>query len=460
MRVKMMHETRVAKASRLSAMTCVLAAALCLLPSAKAQTNGGAVLTLEEALLLARSNNRDLKVWRLDVGKQREALGEAKTHMYPRLDTSVLAAQLLTPVDFTIKKGQLGTFSGTGPIPGSNTNLHTPARPIAIASVTATQPLTQLIRIHLSIADQRLKVDAAQLSFDQREQKLSDDIRQSYYQVLQAQIQYESQQAMVKYLQELQQLTDRRFSQHAVLEADRLSVKAELAKATYQLTTIEDKLADRKEVLNHLLGRSVQTEFAVEPVPATLPEQEDLSAARATALEHRPEIKLAANRMRQAELATKSEKTHYIPDVSIQASYVTPANINFLPQNVGAVGALLTWQPWDWGEKRHKVRQAALAEKQAGLSAEDTREQILVDVDSSFRHLREARSHLAVTEALRDTETEKLRNQKEAYSQQSILLSDLLKQQSSLADAESQYHQAVLAYWGARADFQKTLGEE
>jgi outer membrane protein TolC len=308
--------------------------------------------------------------------------------------------------------------------------------------------------------DQRLKLDATQLSFDERRQRVNDDVRQSYYQVLQSQIQYESQQSTVKYLEELLQLTDRRFSQHAALEADRLSVKAELAKATYQLTTIEDKLADSKEVLNHLLGRSVQTEFSVEPVPATLPEQENLPTARATALEHRPEIKLAANRVHQAELATKSEKTHYIPDVSLQASYVSPANINFLPQNIGSIGALLTWQPWDWGEKRHKIRQAALAEKQAGLSAEDTGEQILVDVDSKFRHLREARSHLAVTEAVRDAESEKLRNQKEAYYQQSILLSDLLKQQSSLADAESQYHQALLEYWSARADFQKTLGEE
>ena len=445
---------------RQSAMTCVLVALVCLFPCAKAQTNGGAVLTLDEAVRLAKSNNRDLKVWGLDVGKQREALGEAKTHLYPRFDTSVLAAQLLTPIDFTIKKGQLGTFSGTGPIPGSDTNLHTPARPIAIASVTATQPLTQLIRIRLSIADQRLKVDAAQLTFDQREQKLTDEVRQSYYQVLQSQIQYESQRSMVKYLEELLQLTNRRFNQQAALEADRLSVKANVAKAVYQLTTIEDTLADSKEVLNHLLGRSIQAEFSVEPVPAALPEQQDLSAARATALEHRPELKLAANRVRQAELATKSEKTHYIPDVAIQASYVSPANINFLPQNIGSVGALLTWQPWDWGEKHHKVRQAALAEQQAGLSVEDTREQILVDVDSNFRHLREARSHLAVTEAVRDAETEKMRNQKEAYSQQSILLSDLLKQQSSLADAESQYHQAVLAYWSARADFQKTLGEE
>src|SRR5260370_39386913 len=146
--------------ARLSAMRCVLIAVLCLFPHANAQTNGGVVLTLDEAVRLAKSNNLDLKVWGLDVGKQREALGEAKTHLYPRFDTSVLAAQLLTPIDFTIKKGQLGTFPGTGPIPGSDTNLHTPPRPIALASVTVTDPLTQLIRIHLSISDPRVKVDA------------------------------------------------------------------------------------------------------------------------------------------------------------------------------------------------------------------------------------------------------------------------------------------------------------
>ena len=445
---------------RLSTMSCVLVAALCQFQFAMAQSNGATVLTLDEALLLARSKNRDLKQFGLDVGKQREALGEAKTHLYPRFDTSVLAAQLLAPLDFTIRKGQFGTFSGTGPIPGSDTDLHTPARPIAIASATATQPLTQLIRIHLSIADQRLKVDAAQLSFDQREQKLTDDVRQSYYQVLQSQIQYESQQSMVKYLEELLQLTDRRVDQQAALKADRLSVKAELAKANYQLTTIEDNLADRKEGLNHLLGRGIETEFSVEPVSATLPEEQVLGTARTTALEHRPEMKIAENRKHQAELEIKSEKTHYIPDIAIQAGYTTPVNINFVPQNIGFIGALFTWQPWDWGEKRHKVRQAALAEKQAGLSVEDTREQILIDVDSNFRRLREARSHLAVTEAIRDAEVERMRNQKEAYSQRSILRSDLLKQQSSLAEAESQYHQAVLAYWSARADFQRTLGEK
>src|SRR5260370_17210686 len=117
---------------------------------------------------------------------------------------------------------------------------------------------------------------------------------------------------MVKYLEELQQLTDRRFNQQAVLEGDRLRVKADLARATYQLTVIQDALADRKESLNHILGRDdLQTEFSVETVPSTLPEEQDLPAARKPALEHRSELNLAENPTNQATLETKIEKTHY-----------------------------------------------------------------------------------------------------------------------------------------------------
>jgi outer membrane protein TolC len=445
---------------RITAVTVILAAAMCLSLCANAQTSGGQVLTLEGALSLARANNRGLKQSGLEISRQTETLSAAKTQLYPRFDATVLAAQLLAPLNFTINAGQFGTFPGTGPIPGSNTNLHTPGRPIAIASVTATQPLTQLFRIHLFVQEQRLKIDAARFSFDEDERKLTDEVRQVYYEVLQSQSEHESQESTVKYLKELQQLTERRFEQQAALEADKLSVKAELAKAVYQLITIEDNLVDRKESLNHLLGRDLQTEFSVESVPATLPEEEDLAAARAVALEHRPEIKEAANRVSQAKLATKIERTHYIPDIAVQASYLSPANINFLPQNIGSVGALLTWEPWDWGRKHHNIQQDVLAEKQAALSVEDTREQILLDVDSHFRHLREVRTRLAVIEAERDLEKEKLRNQEEVFSQQSALLSDLLKQQSSLANTENDYRQAVLEYWSARADFQKTLGEE
>src|SRR6266481_2096587 len=417
-------------------------------------------LTLEEAISLARSHNRELKQAEVEIHKQKEAFSEAKTQLYPRFDTYFLASELLTPLDFTIKSGTFGTFPATGPIPTKDSKIHTPARPVAITSVTVTQPLTQLFRINLSIKQQKLAAELSQQSYFEREQGIVNEVRRAYYAILQSQSELESQRALLAYLEELQQLTGRRLQQEAVLKADSLRITAQRTKALYQLTVIEDALADRKEALNHLLGRDLQAEFTVEMVPASLPEESSVQEARKIATEMRPEIKAETIKKERATLETKIEKTRYIPDISIQANYLTAPNISFLPQNVGAVGVLLTWQPWDWGQKRHNIAQKADAENQAQLSIDNVREQILQEVDSSFRRLREARELLTAAQAARDAEAEKLRNEMDAYSHQTVLLSDLLQQQSSVASAEDQYRQGLLAFWRARADFERALGEE
>ncbi len=417
-------------------------------------------LTLEEAVSLARSHNRELKQARLEIHKQKEAFSEAKTQLYPRFDTYFLASELLTPLDFTIRSATFGNFPATGPIPAKDSKIHTPARPVAITSVTATQPLTQLFRIDLSIKEQKLGAELSQQSYFEREQGLVNEVRRAYYAILQSQSELESQRALLAYLEELQQLTGRRLQQEAVLKADSLRITAQRTKASYQLVVIQDTLADQKEALNHLLGRDLQAEFTVEMVPASLPEESSLPEARKIANEMRPEIKAETIKKERATLETKIEKTRYIPDISIQANYATTSNISFLPQNVGAVGVLLTWQPWDWGQKRHNIAQKVDAEKQAQLSIDNVRDQVLQEVDSSFRRLREARELLTAAQAARDAEAEKLRNQTDAYLRQTILLSDLLQQHSSVASAEDQYRQGLLAFWRARADFERALGEE
>jgi len=442
--------------------TCLFAAiaSLQLAMAAAGQQRTEDVLTLDGAISLARSHNRELKQAGLEIHKQKEALSEAKTQLYPRFDTYFLASELLTPLDFTIKSGTFGTFPATGPIPAKDSVIHTPARPVAIASITATQPLTQLFRINLSIKEQKLGAELSQQSYSQHEQDVVNEVRRAYYAILQSQSELESQRAVLAYLDGLQQLTGRRLQQEAVLKADSLRITAQRSKALYQLTVMQDTLADQKETLNRLLGRDLLAEFTVEMVPDSLPEESILQEARKSAIEMRPEIKAETIKKEQAALETKIEKTRYIPDVSLQANYLTAPNISFLPQNVGAVGVLLTWQPWDWGQKRHNIAQKVDSEKQAQLSVDNVREQIFQEVDSAYRRLREARELLTAAQAARDAEAEKLRNQMDAYSHQAIVLSDLLQQQSSVASAEDQYRQGLLAFWRARADFERALGEE
>ena len=105
------------------------------------EPTSGDVLTLDRAIELARANNRETKRAKFEIDRQREASAEAKTSYYPRFDAYLLGTELLGPLNFTIAAGQLGTYPSTGPIPGNDINLHPPARPIALASITATQPI-------------------------------------------------------------------------------------------------------------------------------------------------------------------------------------------------------------------------------------------------------------------------------------------------------------------------------
>ena len=194
------------------------------------ERGSGDVLTLDRAIELARAKNRAAERAKLDIGRQREATAEAKTALYPRFDTYLLGTQLLQPLDFTIKAGQLGTYPSTGPIPSKNMDLHTPARPVAVASMTLTQPLTQIPRIRFSVAEQRLNEDLSRQTYAQTDQQIVNEVRGAYYSLLQSQSQAESQRATIHSLEELEQLTERRLQEKAALKADSLRVKAEEAK--------------------------------------------------------------------------------------------------------------------------------------------------------------------------------------------------------------------------------------
>src|SRR5258706_57545 len=168
------------------------------------------VLPLDRAMELARANNRETKGARLEIDRRGEASAEARTAYFPRLDTYLLGTELLRPLDFTIRAGQLGTFPSTGPIPSSNVGLHTPARPIAIASFTVTQPITQLLRTRLSVGQQRLGEDLSRQAYSEQDQQLVSNVRRAYYSLLQSQSQAQSQRATIRALEDLGRLTQQR----------------------------------------------------------------------------------------------------------------------------------------------------------------------------------------------------------------------------------------------------------
>ncbi len=433
-------------------------------PAALAQATGSdataPVLTLGDAIAAATAHNRQVQLSGLDVRKSIESVAQSKSARYPQFNVYVNAGLLLTPVTFTIKEGQLGSYPATGPIPGSNALITTPRQFNAFILGSASQPLAQLYKINLSVEEARVGVQLAKEAERQQQMQTVDQVKDAYYALVQTQSQLESAEATLKYLSQLAVETKRNFTQQTALKSDVLNVQSKISQQQYQILTLQDTLENQREALNRLLGRELTTEFLVEATPAPDQEEFDLAYARRTALQQRPELRQAELQVKKAQLDVRLERAQYIPDLSLDLHYFSAPNIYFLPSNAANVGLTFQWQPFDWGKKAHIVKQLKAASQQAHVSEDDEKQQVLIDVGTAFRKLKEARASLSVQAASVETEREKLRVLVNQYGQKAALLSDVLSEESSLKQAEAAQAQALATFWTSKADFERALGEQ
>src|SRR6202140_3189058 len=449
----------------LSRVSLILGFQLALFSVAWAQTPEAAdtnqpLLTLDEAIRIATGANRDIEISKLEVVKTKEIVAQAKTNYLPKLDANVLAGVPLQPLNFRVPCASVGTYPATGPIPATDSNIHSPVRFGAFVNASAAQPLTQLFKVNLAVKQAQLGIDLAREGVRAQSQDTVRQVKEAYYQVAELQAQVTSARAAVRSLGGLSTLTEHRLGQETVLLSESLTVKAKLKQQRYGLLLAEDSFELQKQNLNRLLGRELRTPFSVEMLPFGELVEWDLDTARKQALEQRPELRGARLQTKIADLDVRREHAKYIPDLSFQVSYLGFQNVNFLPQSAGTAGFQLQWQPFDWGYKRHRIAELKATTEQKATTERDVEQRVLLDVEEKFRKLGEARILLDALTDQREAEQTKLGEVKNRYNQKAALLSDLMQQQAAVSQAEAQYQQALAGFWRARANFEKAIGME
>jgi len=281
---------------------------------ARAQTAPSPVLTIDDAVATAMKGNRRVQSSALEVSRAGEGTAAVKTGRLPQFQFYFLGGEALNSINFTIPQGTLGTYPGIGPIPGHNAKISTPQNFTGLGLGQATQPLSQLWKIHPAVLESKIGEDLAQENLRQQRQDTAHSIRDFYYQIAQTQTQIASAEANVKYLVDLQAETDRNLAEQTALKGDSLAVKAKLSQQRYQLLTLRDSLESQKESLNQLLGRDLDTAFSVETQPAPAGVEFDIAAARQEALTQRPEIREARLQTKKAEVEVRRQRAEYIPD--------------------------------------------------------------------------------------------------------------------------------------------------
>jgi len=389
---------------------------------------------------------------KLDIVKSKWEVAQTKTKRFPAITTYLFASIDITNPTFTFPSD---LFDNQQP-----QKLKLSDGITGTASVQVAQPLSQLYQIHLAVREQELSTDLATQQYRGQRQSIVASVKQAYYATLQTESALQATQSLVKQYEETDRVATNYLGQESVLKSDSLEAKAKLAQSRYQVVQLRDTLQTQKEQLNELLARDLDTPFRTEQVPPITPAEMDLKTARSTALQQRPEVKEAEIDTQRAEYDRKLSRAKYIPDVGAAIHYLDPINTAFLPQNILSAGLELKWDPFDWGGRRDEVKQKDVSIQQSHYQLQETRAQVMLDVDNNFRKLEESRSLLDVSEAGRDAANEKLREISDQFKQSSVLMRDLLQQQAAAANAEHEYEQSLLSFWNAKAAFEKALGEE
>ena len=414
-------------------------------------------LTLDQAIALALRDNHAMKIARLEVDKADENISAAKTYRLPSLHAYTLVSGNLADNKLEVPNPSANLFPGIGPF----FTLNDRRKPTAVFAASVIEPLTQQYRIGLNIKLERVSRELAQAKLRQQQNETINKVKKAYYAILQTRSSLSSVEEALKSYHELDKVTGDYVIQQAALKADHLAVQTQLAKVEYEQLDLSNRLATQKEQLNTLLGRDVDTSFEVTGVPEFTSFETDLTAARKLALERRPELEQARLGIEQATLDRRIKKSEYIPDVSAGFVYLTPRNYaSVIPKNFANVGVVVSWEFFDWGRKKHQLAEKDKAVEQTKNALKETEDEVLIDVGDKFRKLQQSGQALRVARLAENSAKENLRVSTGQYKFQAVLLSNVLQSQASLAEATNEYQQALLAYWTAKAEFEKSLGED
>ncbi|HWZ76622.1 MAG TPA: TolC family protein [Candidatus Sulfotelmatobacter sp.] len=418
------------------------------------------LLTLDDAVSIALSNNRLVKNSALEAQKYDFQVSTMRSKRLPHFQFSVLGGELLQPFDFTFAKGTFGTYPSTGPIPSTDAKVHTPARLTAFLNGSIDQPLTQQYKIGLGIRATELGREIAKEDVRAEKQKIAAEVRNAYFELAATQAAVDATGEAVKTLREAQRVTLRYIAEKTVLKGDALEVDARLNKAQYDLSVAENGLATQQEHLNQLLARDLETSFRVDFIPEEDTTTLSLEEARQQASQNRPEIRQAHLKEKEADYDRRIAKAEYIPDLGLAVSYQGFQNVQVLPTNVAVAGFAMTWEPFDWGRRRNRVREKSNTLAQARNGAQEAESQIGVEVGLKYRKWKESSLLLKATRTGHEAAAEEFRVTSNKYKEQAALMKDLLQAQARSSETAFQYQQALSSYWSAFAELRKAMGTE
>ena len=436
-----------------------------LLAASPATAQSSVELTIDEAVERALSQGYEVAENEAEVEAAEAAHKAAKALYGPRLMMDAKAFYFnerpTFDVDFLGSGGEsgqdaplwldqmLGSLLPSGPMEaGEQYSLD--------FSLSVVQPLTKLESVAILSEVRELDVKIAKVHGTKAKVELAHQVRETAYTLLKL-------RASLRALEESERELDAREQQIKALRAAEMvgpeqeleiAVKrAELHQGMIKAQAFERVTEQRLALLLRLPG---QPSIHLRE-PEGLPPLPDLAECLETALRHRPELAELRLRGDQAEAGVRAKIHDWVPDVSLVGRYQYQAGTSFGQPEL-AVGAVLSWTPFAWGETLHAVREAKAKARQARIAFEKVQDLIKLDVARAHAEARAQLESIDVAKTQVARAEELYRIEKARYDVQHKTATDLLSAHTSLLRARTGLSSAKYDYLIALSALDKAMG--
>ncbi|BAT51236.1 Outer membrane efflux protein [Nostoc sp. NIES-3756] len=408
-------------------------------------------ITLDQALELARRNNRDLQVSLLELQRTQASLKEAQAALLPQLSlssdiTRSQSASNQLRDELTSRQGGVGNSDE----PGTGFN----------GQAQLSYDLFTSGRRNAAIQQAEEQVRFQQLDVERQSEEIRLSVTRAYYNLQQADEQVRIARSAVENAQA--SLRDAEALERAGVGTrfDVLRSQVNLANNTQQLTnSLAQQQINRRQLATLLsLPQSVNIS-AADPVQLAGLWNQSLEQSIILAYQNRPEL--------QQQLAQKNiseqQRRQALANLGPQVSFI--ANYNLLDQfddQVGltdgySVGLRATLNLYDGGASKARAAQAraniAIAETQFASQ----RDQVRFQVEQAFTNQRSNLENVQTANVALEQARESLRLARLRFQAGVGTQTDVINSENDLTQAEGNRIEAILNYNRALAELQRAV---
>jgi outer membrane protein TolC len=300
---------------------------------------------------------------------------------------------------------------------------------------------------------------------------LAVTVTQKYYGLIVAQRKYATAQEALNQTQTFFNITSATEQQGQGPHSD--TIKAEIQYRQAQGAFEDAKLAmeDARLELAVLLFPQLNENFTVVDDLDSATPPPPFADVESMAEKTSPELRAAAQIVRQAELDVTSAKTAFAPTITvdwhegIEANFfalhsvnVEAADLGVLPNFGYYIVADVNIPIWDWGILRSKLHQADLRREQARVELSQTQREQLDNLYSYYNEAQVAHAALDTLRHTADLAVESLRLVNLRFRAGTSTVLDVVDAETTLTESRNAYDDGLVRYRQAIANLQTLTG--